>query len=328
MCTYLCDLCLFCGRDKLSMHLLNALCVCVCVCMYVCHGVVQPLEAITKGPNESFVHVSGVSDDFGRAAADKTLSTEHRARTKGKQLCFTLALPHLLSASLSHSVSLSPHPPPLPFYLSFLFPSIDIISLIFYVFISDDSFWLPLFCFTFSVRAFLSVLLVFVSFFFIPYFFILLTTFFSFSLFLFVLENRAHNVGWWFVDLFLKERVKVNFFLSFFLPPPLFSLSLLFHGWDALRYPNSHTTSSNVMAALNWNWVRDCIWHILCCSCSKFQAQWRNNGWVLKAGVVATWPSVRSLFSSRVRKAEALQPLLNPNSLYNDPLNPEVTSQI
>ena len=76
----------------------------VCACVCVCNGVVQPFVAITKGPNESFVHVSAVSDDFGRDAADKTLWTERTARTKGKQLCFTLSL----SLSLSHSLPLSP----------------------------------------------------------------------------------------------------------------------------------------------------------------------------------------------------------------------------
>lgn len=64
----------------------------------------QPFKAITKGPNESFVHVSGVSDDFGRDAADKTLSSERRARTKSKQLCFPLSLPRSLSASLGPSL--------------------------------------------------------------------------------------------------------------------------------------------------------------------------------------------------------------------------------
>lgn len=44
--------------------------------------------------NEGSVRVSALTDDFGREAADKTLWSERRARTKGKQLCCSIAVLH------------------------------------------------------------------------------------------------------------------------------------------------------------------------------------------------------------------------------------------
>lgn len=61
---------------------------------FVC--VTQPFEAPTKGPNETFVHVSGVSDDSGRDAADKT----------GPELKANICASH--SLSLTHARPRSP----------------------------------------------------------------------------------------------------------------------------------------------------------------------------------------------------------------------------
>lgn len=282
----------------------------------------QPSEAITKGPNERFVHVSGVSDDFGRDAADKTLSSERRARTKGKQLCFTVALLHLFSSSLSHSVllSLSSSSPAPPFF------SLSIHQHYFthFLFISlDDSGRLSLSCIIFSVRAFISFLLCS----FLSCIFISFHPFLSF-LFLLSFFKQCTQCCLVVCGLVFERRVKVHFFLSC----SLFLLSpcCLMGGtpWSTQTHTQHHQILWLGLIETMQLSVCDCIWNILCCSCSKFQAQWRNSRWVLKAGVVATWPSVWSLFSSWVKKAEELQPFWNPNSLYNNPLNPRVTSEI
>lgn len=62
--------------------------------LFFINGVYEEAEGPPAVTNEGSVRVSALTDDFGREAADKTLWSERRARTKGKQLCCTIAVLH------------------------------------------------------------------------------------------------------------------------------------------------------------------------------------------------------------------------------------------
>lgn len=172
----------------------------------------------------------------------ETLQIKHFQLRAGPELKANSCASHSLSSHYSQPRSpILCFSPSLPFYL-FIFLSVNFISLIFSLSLSllmtpaDFLYLAPL-----SLSVFFSFLLCsFLSCIFIPSLFCFLS--FAFP-FVFYFLNSAYSVDWRFVDLFLKRRVKVSFSLS--------SLSLLFNGWDAPMYPNSHTTSSNVMAGLN-----------------------------------------------------------------------------
>lgn len=97
-------------------------------------------------------------------------------------------------------------------------------------------------------------------------------------------------------------------FLYFFLPfcwsvfhikkKQTLSLSLspcCLMGGTAWSTPDSHITSSNIMAGFNWNYAAECVttYGIFYVSLVRnFKHNEKNNSWVLKVCVVATWPSV------------------------------------
>lgn len=97
------------------------------------------------------------------------------------------------------------------------------------------------------------------------------------------------------------------------------SLSLLFNGWDSLKYPRlAHNFIKYYDRSLLKLCRRVCdyIWNILCFSCSKFQAQWKKQQLSLKSRCCGNMAErFWSSFSSRVAKAEALQPVWNSYGL-------------
>lgn len=97
----------------------------------------------------------------------------------------------------------------------------------------------------------------------------------SFPLFFpFVFQKQWRCIQCWLLvcGLVLKKESKSKFFLSFFLF--LFLSPCCLMGGTPPPY-QTLTASSNIMAGLNWklcSWVCDCIWDILCCSCSKISS--------------------------------------------------------
>lgn len=126
-------------------------------------------------------------------------------------------------------------------------------------------------------------------------------------------------------------RVKVSYFchIFFFLSCFLLPLSLLFNGWVAPLYPNSHTTSSNITALLNWNYAaeRATAYGIFYVALVRnFKRNEETADEFFNSRCCGNVAECLEFVFQRSEKRKSLQLIWNPNRLYNNPSNPQITS--
>lgn len=153
-----------------------------------------------------------------------------------------------------------------------------------------------------------------------------------FLLCLFLLSS-AHRVNLQLASCFVKTRVKVIYFCHFF---PLFFLAFFslspccFNGWLAPLYPNSHTTSSNITALLNWNYAAERataygIFYVALVRNFKRNEETADEFFNSRCcGNVAECLEFVFQRSEKVRGARALSQI--QTGLYNNPAHPQITS--